>query len=440
MNLRKKAVYGTILEENELLGSGNFISIEGQFHHRKARLNLDHDILSKHILMSGGTGSGKSNAFYHIVHQLKNKVSADDLMIIFDTKGDFYRHFGTTQDFVIGNSPEYRQISEKWNIFREILSDGWDQQNIESNIYELSWSIFREAIDKSKEPFFPNAARDLFAGILLCLMETGKVKEKFKKNNFYNDKLKQSLDSSNVLQVKAMLEAHPRYASVSSYLGDGKNSQSLGVYAEMIGTLRKILTGVFADHGSFSVRNFVRNRGGKVLFIEYDLAMGDTLSPIYSLLIDLSLKEVLGRNETNRIHQGNTYLILDEFRLLPFLQHIDNAVNFGRSLGLKVIAGIQSVNQMTELYGEYRGKNILAGFSSVFGFRANDADTRQFITNLYGTNYIVEQKKTLSNVIEEEYKIAHVVEDWDARNLSVGEAIIGLPFGDPFLFQFDRYH
>ena len=435
MNLNKKAVFGTILDSNVLSGGAPYISINGRYKEAAAQLNIDNDILSKHILMSGGTGSGKSNAFYHIIGKLREKLTSDDLMIIFDTKGDYYDKFGTKDDFIIGNSKEYRELSLKWNIFREILSDGWDRQEIESNIYELSWSIFREAIDKSKDPFFPNAARDLFAGILLCLMETGEVKDEFKKKNFYNNMLKKSLDSANVFQIKAMLDAHPRYASVGSYIGDGKNGQSLGVYAEMISNTRKILTGVFADKGSFSIRNFVRKRGGKVLFIEYDLSLGDTLAPIYSLLIDLALKEVLGRNNNS----GNVYMIFDEFRLLPYLQHIDDAVNFGRSLGLKIIAGIQSVNQMTELYGEYRGKNILAGFSSVFAFRANDADTRQFVTDLYGDNYIVEQRKTLSNVINEEYKSAHVVEDWDVRNLNIGEAIIGFPFREPFKFQFDKY-
>ena len=80
---------------------------------------------------------------------------------------------------------------------------------------------------------------------------------------------------------------------------------------------------------------------------------------------------------------------------------------------------------MTELYGEYRGKNILAGFSSVFAFRANDADTRKFITDLYGENVVMEQRKSLSNVMTEEQKNAHVVEDWDMRDLNIGEAIVG---------------
>ena len=97
-------------------------------------------------------------------------------------------------------------------------------------------------------------------------------------------------------------------------------------------------------------------------------------------MFDLALKEALGRKKS----QGDVYLICDEFRLIPYLQHIDDGVNFGRSLGVKVIAGLQSINQLTEAYGEYGGKNILAGFSSVFAFRANDVYTRDYIVGLHG--------------------------------------------------------
>ena len=104
--------------------------------------------------------------------------------------------------------------------------------------------------------------------------------------------------------------------------------------------------------------------GGKVLFIEYDLAIGSVLTPIYRLFFDLAIKEALGRTSS----QGNVYLFCDEFKLLPNLQHINDGVNFGRSLGLKVFAGLQSIEQLFETYGEIKGRNLVAGFSSIFAF------------------------------------------------------------------------
>lgn len=435
MDIRREVIYGNILEQNQVCGGEKFISIPGKFANHSAKLNLDENILSKHLMMVGGTGCGKSNVFYHIVGQLRNRLTSNDVVIIFDTKGDYYSRFGQARDLVIGNSKGYREKSVKWNIFREIVADGWEKENVESNAQEISWAIFRDSIDKSKDPFFPNAARDLFSAILLCMVNAGADDKDYRNACLYNSELKKAFDTSDIFDIKGLLESNPEVASVTSYIGDGQNGQALGVYAEMLGVMRKLLTGVFAEHGSFSVRNFVKKRGGRTLFVEYDLSIGNALATIYSLIFDLALKEAMGR-ETQT---GSVYLICDEFKLLPLLQHIEDGVNFGRSLGVKIIAGLQSVNQITEVYGDARGKNILAGFSSVFSFKANDFDSRKYTTELYGKNIILEQRKTISNTLNEERYEGNSVEDWNICDLKIGEAVIGLPFSKPFRFQFDLF-
>ena len=435
MDIKREIIYGNLLDSNPLDGSGNFISVPGSFKGGAARLNLDENILSKHLMMVGGTGCGKSNAFYHIIKQIRSHITKDDVVIIFDTKGDYYSKFGRDNDLVIGNSKEYRKKSVKWNIFKEIVADGWEEENLESNAQEISWAIFRESIERSKDPFFPNAARDMLASILLCMLYAGASDKKYRNLYLYNSEIKKAFDTSDIFDIKMLIESNLKFASVTSYIGDGQNGQALGVYAEMLGTVRKIFSGVFAEQGNFSVRNFVKKRGGQILFVEYDLSIGNALAPIYSLIFDLALKEAMGRNTS----KGNVYLICDEFKLLPLLQHIEDGVNFGRSLGVKIIAGLQSINQITEIYGEARGKNILAGFSSIFAFKANDVDTRKYVTDLYGKNITLEHRKTLSNHLIEERREGNSVEDWDICDLKVGEAIVGFPFSKPFKFQFDLY-
>lgn len=185
----------------------------------------------------------------------------------------------------------------------------------------------------------------------------------------------------------------------------------------------------------FSIRDFVRKKGGRTLFIEYDLSIGSVLTPIYSLLFDLALKEALGRTKT----EGNVYLFCDEFKLLPRLEHIDDGVNFGRSLGVKIFAGLQSIEQLYEIYKLEKGRNIAAGFSSIYAFRANDTTTRNFVRDLFGKNIVLEQYRGLDNKYIEYRREGYTVEDWDLTNLKVGEAIVGLPFQKPFKFYFEMY-
>lgn len=435
MEIKSTPVYGSMLDMNPMPAGGGYVALPGRYQGKPALLRLDETVLSKHLLLIGGTGCGKTNVFNFLIKDIRSRMTGQDVMLIFDTKGDYYRTFGRESDLLIANSPGLRDRTAQWNIFRELLSDGWTDDALETNAQELSWAIFREEIDKSKDPFFPNAARDLFAAVLLCMLKTGRDDADYRHESFYNSELKRAFDESTISEIGDMLLGEPSVASVTSYIGDGENTQALGVYAELLSVFRRLFVGAFAGSGSFSMRDFIRKKGGKTLFIEYDLSVGNLLAPIYSLLIDLALKEALGRGRS----EGNVFLICDEFRLLPYLQHIDDGVNFGRSMGVKVVAGLQSINQLTEVYKQARGANIAAGFSTVMAFRANDRATREFVSGLFGKNYVKEEYRTIANSVREERRSANVVEDWDMNGLEVGQAVVGLPFEQPFRFQFDLF-
>src|SRR3990172_1358762 len=85
---------------------------------------LDDDLLSRHVLLLGGIGTGKTNAILQLLKQLRNEMPSSDVMIIFDTKGDFYQEFYCQGDIVISkdgkatgpDGPDY------WNVFRELLT------------------------------------------------------------------------------------------------------------------------------------------------------------------------------------------------------------------------------------------------------------------------------------------------------------------------------
>lgn len=413
------------------------VMLPGMFHNQHFTLGISDDYLSKHTLLIGGTGCGKTNVINFFLEQIKRKMTQDDVMIVFDTKGEFVRDFYRQGDIVIANSKKYSNIASKWNIYKEIVIDGWDNSDISTNTHEITGSFYKEAIERSNSPFFPNAARDLLSALIIAHIRLGKDDLEFKQKFFNNHALKKYLDTVTTEKIHRLLSltSFSDLSSVLSYIGDGTSDQSLGVLAEMQNTVRQLFVGSFAADGRFSVRDFVRTKGAKTLFVEYDLSLGESLLPMYRVLFDLALKEAMGR-ETSK---GNVYLICDEFKLLPHLQHIEDGVNFGRSLGVKILAGIQSINQLYEIYGQDKGRNIAAGFSSVYAFRANDSSTREFVTDLFGKNIVLEQYKTASNTLIEEKREGHTVEDWDMGTLSVGEAIVGLPFEKPFRFKFDSF-
>lgn len=436
MNINSRMMFGNSVSKTSLPSrkSNAFVTLKGKFNGTTALFDLDEDTLSKHTMLIGGTGCGKTTLFFHFVDQIRRKMTSDDVMIIFDSKGDFYHRFGTDKDLVLGNSKEFINRSVRWNIYKEVLADGIDEHSYILNIQEVCRSFFAKRVEKTTNSFFPNAASDLLGAIMTAIIRESIDDHELRNRRFFNDSLKEAIDYLTPQMIIDNLSDHPDLNSVRSYI-EGENDQSQGVLSEMYSVLREIFVGVFSGHGAFSIREFVRNKGKKTLFIEYDLSIGSVLTPVYSLLFDLALKEALGRSHP----QGNVYLIADEFRLLPNLRHIDDGVNFGRSLGVKVLAGLQSIEQLTEVYGNSRGKNIAAGFSSVYAFHANDTATRNFVTELFGKNLILEQYLSFDDKYREEKRNGHTVEDWDMTSLEIGEAIVGLPFKQPFRFKFDDY-
>jgi energy-coupling factor transporter ATP-binding protein EcfA2 len=411
------------------------IKLSGTYSGKPTTFTLDEGVLSKHTMLVGGTGCGKTTLFNHFVSQLKRNMTKDDVMILFDSKGDFYSEFfDSSKDLVIGNSKQYSSTSQHWNIYKEILADGWDEGDFVINTQEVCKSFFEERTKNTTNAFFPNAARDMLAAIIITFIREGKKDPSIKRDYFYNSELKAFLDRSDSQMIADLLSDSPDANAILSYIS-GDNAQSQGVLSEMYSIMREIFIGVFAEKGMFSMREFVRNKGNKTLFIEYDLSIGSMLTPVYRLMFDLALKEALGRTKS----AGNVYLVCDEFKLLPHLRHIDDGVNFGRSLGVKVFAGIQSIEQLYEIYGQSRGRNIAAGFSSIYAFRANDVSTRDYVTGLFGKNIVMERYQRLDNQMTEEKRNGQTVEDWDMNSLKVGEAIVGLPFSQPFRFHFDMY-
>jgi len=182
------------------------------------------------------------------------------------------------------------------------------------------------------------------------------------------------------------------------------------------------------------VRWFVRNKGAKALFLEYDVASGETLTPIFRTLIDIAIKEVLGRNHAG----GRVFIVLDEFALLPQLSLLANGLNFGRSLGLRFIVGTQNIAQVQQRYGRDVGSSILSSFGTVFSFRLYDQLSRDFVRGRFGKNRrVIRYDAALkSRGVGETTVEGSVVEDWDISSLAVGECIAALPNAVPIKFNF----
>lgn len=442
--ISENVLYGQSVADSRFIPTGGTPRFLFRDRRSGRSIAVDETTVFKNILLLGSAGSGKTNVLNQIVAQTNCwnlSGTKDGISLIFDTKGDYISHRGFYRpgDYVIGNDRRFRDRSVTWNIFDEVLVDGDLPADYEANAREIASILFKDRGSQT-QPFFCNAARDIFSGILVYFIrryhanpgEWGRMLNNYDLANF--------LLRNTPAALAGFFKSYPDMHGLLTYIGNGENPQALGVFGELRSMLYDCFQGVFArrpssTQPSFSIRKAIRQKGGRSIFILYDLAMGETMTPVYRLLVDLALKEAL-----SEYSNGHTHIFLDELKLLPKITHLEDALNFGRSKHVSVVAGIQSVGQIYSLYGREAGQVILSGFGSIIALKTSDYESMDYVSRLFGTNYTAYRYQSLSNVPIDRERAGNTVEPWHYKSLErPGEAIVGLASqSTPFFFSFEE--
>jgi type IV secretory pathway TraG/TraD family ATPase VirD4 len=395
---------------------------------------LDEEIFSKHILALGSIGSGKTNLLYHIVKTIISSLTEDDIIVFFDAKGDYIKEFYRGGiDCVIGNKkrlvPEYNVVL--WNVFEDILISPADERL--ETVREVATSLFKKYIDSSQNPTFIMGARDLLCALIMIALREMEGKGE----RWSNKRMKDYLNRATAKEIRAKLLEYDDLYWATSYVMSDNSPTTQSYLSPLFMVAQEIFSGSFAEEGDFSIRKAIQEKGGRSIFLEYDIASGNILQAIYTVLIDLAMKESLGQGKP----KGNVYFVLDEFPLIPRVNYMDNALNFGRSQGVKVIAGIQNVGQVEFTYTEALAQSLLSGFGTFFAFRLFDEKSRNIVSERHGKNrkkigYMSSASfKGVNDMILE----TNTIEDWDITKLNIGQCIVSLPNEEPFLFYPVQY-
>ena len=392
-----------------------------------AALGFDDTNLGKHILFLGSIGSGKTVGMSALTASLRQGLGPDDVLVFFDSKGDYIEQFYRPGDVTLSASPTSGFPNEqRWNLFDELT--GVPPERLPETVGELAASLVAdlEGPGASNNRIWTSMAQDLLAALIVAYVRSG--------NRYTNRDIRAMSDKLTAAQMRAIIEPHVDLRGTLQYIAKDDSNTTVSVLIFLQQAIRQVFSSTFRDDGDFSVRGFLRQRQGRALFLEYDVSLGTTLGPVFRTLLDIALKESLGRNRA----AGRVVMVLDEFALLPPLRHMDAGLNFGRSLGMRFVVGTQNVGQIHERYGEGLANSILGGFGTVFAFRLFDQASRDYIAQRFGRNRkLVRYDAALkTRGIGEQLIDGQVIEDWDLTGLGVGQAIVGLPVGPPLQFAF----
>lgn len=367
----KKVLRGTkIVEVNELIKDIKKQSKRNRIFIGSKNIPLPYFEENRSILFIGKAGAGKTQAFFNLLLQI---FKFNETMIIYDRKPDFWnRFYDESKDYLFYPKDE-RTLC--WNIFDDIK----DEDDIDFAIKSII-PINTEV----KDPFWDTASRDILKAVFLKILTFEKPSNKklidFLRINSTADELFEELNEiavNNGVNLEYYLKSKNTTASIMSTFSAHTNK-----------LLRKEF---YYETGNFNVVKFIANidteNKGKKLFLVQTANESGVYEVYFRLMIDLLIREIKGllNNSERRIWIG-----LDEFQSLGKLKEIEEGLAEGRSKGLAILLGTQSLAKVEEIYGKLLMRSLFQLLSTKIVLQYDEPDGAKFLSDFFGEQEVIE--------------------------------------------------
>jgi type IV secretory pathway TraG/TraD family ATPase VirD4 len=310
-----------------------------------------------HFFTIGRPGCGKSQLFYRVIQKV---LSRGDKAIIYDFKGDQVAKFYDPEKHVLFNPFDNR--CAKWNIFNEIESP-LDIRSIANSLIPIT----------GNDPYWSNAARDVFVGILSACYQSGKKT---------NDHVYHCCNMP-VQELAEFLSHYKGTETATRHLAQDKAGASI---MSVMSTSTQCFEYLRNINGDFSIRKWASDdTDARCVFLTNYTEISDTIRPILSLFVELAGKRVLSMPDDLR---RRIFFFIDEFGTLNNLPTIPAMLTNGRSKGMSIWVAIQDIGQIEKIYGKDISQSIINSCATSFTFAVNDPYTADFISKKLGEREI----------------------------------------------------
>jgi hypothetical protein len=152
------------------------------------------------------------------------------------------------------------------------------------------------------------------------------------------------------------------------------------------------------------------------------------LQPIHQAIIDFLADLVLSEPDS---HTRRSWFFLDEARDLGRVEKLNRLANLGRSKGVSLVLGIQSIEGFTEAYGsEHLAREILANLSNVSWLRTSSAHTADAFVKFFGEVEILVRKINSSTSYNSKGGTTYGTSIEETRRMEkarLGSELMGIP-------------
>jgi len=333
------------------------------------------DSETRHFLIMGSTGSGKTNLVHNLLPQIKQK---DQPAIIIDQTGEVIaRYYNPERGDIIFNPFDGR--SKNWDFWQDCsTSEELDRFS------KILFSFNRKRSRSHSDPFWEQSAQYVFNACAEYLIRTGNTSLTALKTLTVEANLKE-------LQKKLKGTAAERYLT-----DDGKGVASSVL--SMLATNAKPISYLSDNNidSTFSLKEHFKNikSGSNAwLFLSTKPSSRELTLPLIACLTELAISKLMdiGIDQRRRL-----WCVFDELASLGNLPALSPLMAEGRKYGACVVAALQSLNQIYDHYGAYAGSSIFGQFGTCFFFRNTEPAIAKMFSSMCGTETITRQQKNTS--------------------------------------------
>ncbi|WP_457756086.1 type IV secretion system DNA-binding domain-containing protein [Thermodesulfatator indicus] len=311
---------------------------------------------SKHLLIVGSTGTGKTTAIAQIFKQIQ---AYNTNIIPHSFKGDFLLKFYRPSRDLIFNPVDKRSIG--WTVFNDMRSD--------TDVVAFACALVKET---TKDPIWGEGAR----GVLIAAL-----KKVYLDGDRTNKELYEILSLPEKELVALLEEYGPDIKETRTalqYLGGGHASkQAAGILAHVAEAKRALS---YLPDGDFSIRAFLNNAPqGISLFVENGAEQEALCGPVFALFLNTFLQASLSLS----VPKVHTFLILDEFASLPYLPSLPSFLRLARSCGVSLVLGVQDFASLREKYKEIL-PTVINNLRTKIILRVDDPESAEYVSKLFG--------------------------------------------------------
>ena len=363
---------------------------------------------TQHILVTGGTGSGKTNCFHHLLPQVRFRGQKG---VVIDTSGVFVEKYYDPAKDVILNPFDPR--GSPWNPWIE-CEDCFDYDNLAESMIPHTHN--------DHENYWRTAARTVFSTLMLKLSNT-----------------KNTTELIHWLLFKSL-------SDLSEFVQDTKAAAHIDINSEKTAASIRSVAASFLNcleylpdtQHPFSIKKWVQNENpDSWLFLCAKPSQRTTLNPLISCWFSTAVRSLIQMDsDLNR----RIWFIIDELPSIQKLKELEMLITESRKYGGCGLLALQSISQLEEIYGRSGTHTIVGNCATRIIFADHDPKIADLISKSLGENEIKEYQEGISYGAHEvrdgvslslQTKKVPVVSVTDIQSLENNQAFIKLPGNIP---------